>query len=151
MPAATIDPRSRLLDRIHEKQRDLKAYLRKFEPRSNRLTILSILGTGLAALLTAGPAVGGASFTAALTQALGTTSPSWRILCAAATVFSFLATTALSIHKVQDLTNKVSKAQSAHAQLEALETFMETTEISNTTATEQYAQIVRDVPYLQST
>ena len=151
MPASAIDSRSRLLDRIHEKQRDLKAYLQKFEPRSNRLTIFSILGTGLAALLTAGPAVGGASFTAALTQALGTTSPSWRILCAAATVFSFLATTALSIHKVQDLTNKVSKAQSARAQLEALETFMETTEISNTTATEQYAQIIRDVPYLQST
>lgn len=148
MPNPTPDSKNRLQDRIHEKQRDIKAYLKRFEPRSNRLTLLSIVGTGLAALLTAGPAVGGASFTSALTQALGTTSPSWRILCAGATVLSFLATTALSIHKVQDLTNKVSKAQSALAQLEALETFMDTTEIPIANATEQYAQIVRDVPYL---
>lgn len=150
MSAPAIDSRNRLLDRIHEKKRDLKSYLKKYEPRSNRLTLMSIVGTGLAALLTAGPAVGGASFTAALTQALGLTSPSWRILCAGATVFSFLATTALSIQKVQDLTNKVSKAQSAHAQLEALETFMDTTEIPVTNATEQYAQIIRDVPYLST-
>ncbi|MEP6833614.1 MAG: hypothetical protein ABJB74_09475 [Gemmatimonas sp.] len=150
MTAPSIDSRSRLLDRIHEKKQSLQAFLHNSGPRNNRLTVLSIVGTGLAALLTAGPAVGGASFTAAVTQALGTTSPSWRILCAGATVLSFLATTALSIQKVQDLPTKVSKAQSAHAQLEALETFMDTTEIPIANATEQYAQIIRDVPYLSA-
>ncbi|MGV3710762.1 MAG: hypothetical protein ACO1Q7_18210 [Gemmatimonas sp.] len=150
MPAASPDSRARLVERIHEKKAALRQYLAKFEPRNSRLTILSIVGTGLAALLTAGPAVGGASFTAALTQAIGSTSPSWRILCAGATVLSFVATTALSLQKMQDLSMKVSKAQSAHAQLEALETFMDTTEIQVTTATEQYAQIIREVPFVSA-
>ncbi|MEO7999389.1 MAG: hypothetical protein ABI852_18200 [Gemmatimonadaceae bacterium] len=148
MTNPTPDSKNRLLERIHEKKRDIKAYLKKFEPRGNRLMLLSIVGTGLAALLTAGPAAGGTSFTAALTKAMGTTSPSWRILCAGATILSFIATTALSLHKMGDLTNKVSKAQSALAQLEALETFMDTTELPITNATEQYAQIIRDVPYM---
>lgn len=148
MPTSPADTRERLLERIREKKRDIKAYITTFEPRSNRLTMVSIIGTGLAALLTAGPAVGGASFTQSLTAALGTTSPSWRWLCAAATVFSFLATTALAIHKMQDYTTKVSKAQSAHAQLESLEIFMDTTELPVATAADQYAQIIRDVPYL---
>ncbi len=148
MPAAASDTRERLRERIREKKQDIKAYIARFEPRSNRLTMMSIIGTGLAALLTAGPAIGGTSFTQAVTAALGTTSPSWRLLCAAATIFSFLATTALSIHKMQDYSTKVSKAQSAHAQLESLEIFMDTTEIPVPTAADQYAQIVRDVPYL---
>jgi hypothetical protein len=147
----TIDTREKLQQRIQEKQSQIKAFLVKAEPRSTLLTIASIVCSGVAALLTAGPAAGGPSFTQALTQALGTTpdtAPSWRLLCAAATVFSFFGTTMLAIYKVQDLANKVAKAQAAHARLEALETYLETTDIAMQKATEQYTQILQDVSFM---
>jgi hypothetical protein len=147
----TRDTREKLQQRIHEKQSQIQAFLSKIEPRSTVLTVTSIVCSGLAAILTAGPAAGGSSLTQALTQALGTapdTAPSWRLLCAAATVFSFLGTTTLSLYKVQDLANKVAKSQAANARLEALETCLETTDISIQQATNQYTQILQDVSFV---
>ncbi|HEX2225918.1 MAG TPA: hypothetical protein VHM64_02175 [Candidatus Binatia bacterium] len=142
------DNREKLQQRIREKQGQIQAFLAKAQPRTTRLAIASIVCAGLAGLLTAGPAAGGPSFTQALTETLGTTSPSWRLLCAAATVLSFLATTMLSIHKIQDLPDRVAKAQAAYSRLEAIETLLETTEISTSTAADQYAQIVHDVSFV---
>jgi hypothetical protein len=146
-----LDSRERLRQRIHEKKSQLKAYLSRVEPRSAWLTVASIVCSGLSALLTAGPAAGGPSLMQAVTQALGTspdTAPSWRLFCAAATFLSFLGATALAIYKVQDLANKVAKAQAANARLEALETFLETTDISVQKATDQYTQILQDVSFV---
>ncbi len=98
----TNNAREKLRLRIQEKKEQIQAFLAKTQPRSNRLTITSIVCAGLAGLLTAGPAAGGPSFTQAMTEMLGTTSPSWRLLCAAATILSFISTTTLAIHKVQD-------------------------------------------------
>jgi hypothetical protein len=143
----TLDGREKLQQRIRDKKDQIEEFLRKTQPRSDRLTIASIVSAGLAGLLTAGPAAGGPSFTQALTQTLGTTSPSWRLLCAAATILSFIATTALAVHKVQDLTNKVARAQAAHAKLEALETLLDTTDIPISKAADQFARIVPDVSF----
>ena len=139
--------REKLQHRIREKKSQVQMYLRKTQPRSDRLIIASIVCAGLAGMLTAGPAAGGPSFTQALTQVLGMTSPSWRLLCIVATVLSFIATTTIAIHKIQDLANKVAKAQAAHASLEALETLLETTDISNTKAAEQFGKIAHDVSF----
>jgi hypothetical protein len=147
----TIDTREKLQQRIHEKQAQIQAFLSKVEPRSTLLIVASIVCSGVAALLTAGPAAGGPSLTKAITEALGTapdTAPSWRLLCAAATVFSFLGTTTLAIYKVQDLANKVAKSQAANARLEALETSLETTDISMQKATDQYIQILQEVSFV---
>jgi anaerobic selenocysteine-containing dehydrogenase len=73
---------------------------------------------------------------------------SWRLFCAAAAVLSLIATTTLAIYKIQDLANKVAKAQAANARLEALETFLETTDISIEKATDQYTQILQDVSFV---
>jgi hypothetical protein len=143
-----LDTHEKLQQRIREKKAQLKAFLAQIEPRSTRLTIVSIVATGLAGLLTAGPAAGGPSFTQALTQALGTTSPSWRLLCAAATVLSFVATTTLAIHKIQDLANRVAKAQAAYARLEALEIVLETTGLSLPKAADQYTHILQEVAFV---
>jgi hypothetical protein len=147
----TIDTREKLQQRIREKKSQIRTFLSKIEPRSTFLTVASIVCSGLAALLTAGPAAGGPSLTQALTQALGTapeTAPSWRLLCAAATVLSFLGTTTLAIYKVQDLANKVAKSQAAKARLEALETYLAMTDISIHKATDQYSQVLQDVSFV---
>lgn len=140
--------RQRLQQRIREKKADIDLFLSKIGPRSSRLTIASILATGLAGLLTAGPAAGGPSFTQAITQAFSMTSPSWRLLCAAATLLSFVATTTLAIYKGQDLANRVAKAEAAVATLEALDTFVETTDISIEKAVEQYTQVLLGVAFV---
>jgi hypothetical protein len=142
------DPREKLRQRIREKKRQIEAFLARTEHRSNRLTIVGIVCAGLAGLITAGPAAGGPPLTQALTEVLGTTTPSWRLLCAAATVLSFLATTALAIHKIQDLPNRVAKAQAAYSRLEGLETLLDTTEIGTAKAAEQYTQVVHDLSFV---
>ncbi len=147
----TIDTREKFQQRIHEKKSQIRLFLSKAEPRSTWLTIASIVCSGLAGLLTAGPATGGPSLTQAVTQALGTspeTAPSWRLFCAAAAVLSFIATTTLAIYKIQDLANKVAKSQAANARLEALETLLETTNISIEKATAQYTQILQEVSFV---
>jgi hypothetical protein len=145
------DTRDKLRQRIHEKKSQIRVYLSRAEARSTWLTIGSIVCSGLAGLLTAGPAAGGPPLTQALTQALGTsaeTAPSWRLLCAAAALLSFLGATALTIYKVQDLANRVAKLQAASARIEALETFLETTNLSMQSATDQYIQVLQDVPFV---
>ncbi len=146
----TPDGRKKLKQRIREKKDHIETFLDRMQPRSNHLTLASIVCGGLAGLVTAGPAVGGPSFTQTVTETLGATSPSWRWLCAVATILSFLATTALAIHKIQDLANKVAKAQAAYGRLEALETLLETTDIPTAKAAEQYGQVVNDVSFVSS-
>jgi hypothetical protein len=140
--------RQRLQQRIRDKRSDLESFIAKSGPRTSRLTIAGIVATGLAGLLTAGPAAGGPSFTQAVSQAFGMTSPSWRLLCAGATVLSFVATTTLAILKGQDLANRVARAEAASATLEAIDTFLETTDIPVEKAAEQYTQVLLGVAFV---
>jgi hypothetical protein len=66
----------------------------------------------------------------------------------AATLCSFISTTALAVYKAQDLANRLAKAQGARARLEALSTFLEITDISVERAAAQYTQIVQDVEFI---
>ena len=89
-PASSED----LVRLIQQKRTQVEAFLATARPRKRRLLNTTIVGGSLAAALTAGPAVGGQSFTVWLTGVLGLTSPSWRILCGAASICSVLATVA---------------------------------------------------------
>lgn len=143
-----MDNREKLRKRIRIKQSRINDYLRKLEPRSNRLTVVGIVCGGLATLLTAGPAAGGESFTKALTKAIETTSPSWRLLCAAATLLSFVSTTAITLYKAQDLANRLAKAQSARARLEALDLVLDATGVAIDLATNQFEVIIQDIAFI---
>ena len=77
-----------LVTRIRQTRADLDAFLAAAVPRKRRLLNTTILGGSLAAALTAGPAVGGQSFTAWLTATLALESPSWRLLCGVASACS---------------------------------------------------------------
>ena len=147
-----VEAKQRLQQRITEKQRQVGEYIRSAEPRSGTLQILSAIMAGLAGLLTAGPAIGGPSLTRSLTEAFGTSpeaAPSWRLLCAAATVCSFVSTTALSIYRTQDIANRLGKAQAAKARLESLETFLDTTSLPVDKAVDEYTRVVQDVSFVR--
>lgn len=147
----TEDWRKRLRQRIRDRQFDLDSFINRAGPRNNRFTLFSIVATGVAGLLTAGPAAGGTPFTQALTRALGLTSPSWRMLCGGAAVLSFLAPTMLAILRSQDLANRVAKAEAASATLEALDTLLDTTDLDVEKAAAQYAQVLQGVAFIPTT
>ena len=145
------ESRDSLLTRIRDKRKRICAYMAATEVRSSRLTNTGIICSGLAALFTAGPAVGGQSLTRFLTQALGTSpeaAPSWRLLCAGATVLSFIATAAIAIYKSQDLAIRLAKAQAANAELEGLETAIEFNTVTIHEAVNLYNKYIEEVPFL---
>lgn len=126
---ADLSPQPPAPDRLLSElrlQRDLLArFLRRNQPRQQRLSTLAVAASSLAALLTAAPALGGPSFTTELTQLLGLQGPSWRLLCAAAALLSALASTCSQLLQGSRLEEKVSRCQSAMARLDALELGLE--------------------------
>ncbi|MCY0903883.1 hypothetical protein [Arthrobacter sp. H14-L1] len=57
----TEDPvlRQELSQRIQSRRANIRTLLQRARPRRNRLANLSIMGSAVAAVLTAGPAIGG--------------------------------------------------------------------------------------------
>jgi MFS family permease len=137
-----------LLSRIRKKRGDLDAFLSSAQPRKRRLLNTTIVGGSLAAALTAGPAVGGPSFTAFLTGALGLTSPSWRLLCAAASVSSIAATVATQLLKSNHVEENVARAQGCRAKLEVLDLGLAMGQIDAKQAAAEYLKCVEDSAFL---
>jgi MFS family permease len=137
-----------LLSRIRQKRGDLDAFLSSAQPRKRRLLNTTIVGGSLAAALTAGPAVGGPSFTAFLTGALGLTSPSWRLLCAAASVSSIAATVATQLLKSNHVEENVVRAQGCRAKLEVLDLGLAMGQIDSKQAAAEYLKCVEDSAFL---
>jgi len=137
-----------LLSRIRQKRGQLDAFLAAAQPRKRRLLNTTIIGGSLAAALTAGPAVGGPSFTAFLTGALGLTSPSWRLLCAAASVSSIAATIATQLLKSNHVEENVARAQGCRAKLEVLDLGLTMGQIEGKQAAAEYLKCVEDSAFL---
>src|SRR5438093_12055077 len=104
---------SEILGRINQQRAKVDAFLAAAVPRKRRLLNTTIIGGSLAAALTAGPAVGGQSFTAWLTGALGLTSPSWRLLCGGAAICSVMATAATQLLKSDNVEQNGKRGQRA--------------------------------------
>jgi hypothetical protein len=101
-----------ILGRIRAKRAEVERFLSAAVPRKRRLLNTTIVGGSLAPALTAGPAIGGQSFTAWLTMAMGLTSPSWRLLCGAASAASIMATVATQLLKSNNIEQNIGRAQS---------------------------------------
>jgi hypothetical protein len=136
-----------LLERVRAARLRVGSYVNKVEPRGNRLTSLGITCSALATLLTAGPAIGGESFTKAL-GAAGPNSPSWRILCGGAMMFSLAAAVATKLYKSHDIAARLSKAQACDAKLEAIETLIQVGQISLKDAAPRYEKFILEVPFI---
>jgi hypothetical protein len=139
-----------LVGRIRQKRLRLEAFLSAARPRKRRLLNTTILGGSFAAALTAGPAIGGQSFTAWLTAALGLGSPSWRLLCGAASVCSVMATVATQLLKSHNIEEHVARAQGCRAKLEVLEVGLTLGQLDLRQATTEYLKCVEDTAFLES-
>jgi MFS family permease len=139
-----------LLDRVRRKRIQLESYLSTARPRKRRLLNTTIVAGTCAAALTAAPAIGGPSLTSALTVALGLDSPSWRVLCAAASVCSIMATVATQLLKSQNVEEHVTRAQGCRAKLEVLEVGLTMGQLDTRQATSEYLKCVEDAAFLDA-
>jgi MFS family permease len=139
-----------LVARIKQKRTEIEAFLSAARPRKRRLLNTTIVGGTLAAALTAGPAVGGPSFTTWLTGALGLASPSWRVLCAAASLSSIMATVATQLLKSHNIEENVTRAQGCRAKLEVLEVGLTMGQLDLRQATTEYLKCVEDAAFLEA-
>ena len=89
--------------------------------KTGRLLTLAVVPGAMASALTAGPALGGKTFSDRLTTDLGLSSPIWQLLCAVAAPCALSATIATQLLKSQNPDERVARAQTALAKLEVID------------------------------
>ena len=136
----TTDSKDALLKRIGDKRAEIAAYLAKSQPRNRRLVNTAIVCSAVAAAMTAGPAFGGKTLTAWLTETLRLESPVWQLLCLVATLCSIAAAIATNMSKSHDIASKILRAQTGDARLEGLETLLELDQIDVAKASSLYVE-----------
>jgi hypothetical protein len=143
--------RRELLARIGTRRAAVQAFLRLNRPRIRRRANLTIVFSALAAVFTAGPAVGGESFSHSVQQGLGLGSDStvWRVLCLAALVVSIAAAVLTNIGKSEDAVGRLSTAEAANAELEGLTTMLEFGQLPVEEAVKLYQQYAVKIPFIE--
>ncbi|MFI5085453.1 MAG: hypothetical protein ACHP7K_05935 [Actinomycetales bacterium] len=146
------DIQQQLSARIKDKRDAISSFLGRARPRRNRLSNVSVVGSAVAALLTAGPAIGGQSFTSTVQGRLGLSDDSvvWRVLCLAALVFSVGAALATNLSNSKDLASQVTAAETCSAELEALQTSLDFGQLPVTEAVKLYQQYVSKVAFVDA-
>ena len=141
---------SQLLSRIKKRRRSIDAYLRAARPRSERLTWVSVISSALAAVLTAGPALGGKPFNDSLASSLQIDGPSgiWRPLCILAMVVSVIAAISANLSKSKNAEARIISAEACNAQLEGLQTMVEFEQVSLEDAVDLYQQYISKIPFV---
>lgn len=142
------DGKQALLQNIIAKRGDIAGYLKKNEPRNNRLINISIICGAVAAALTAGPGIGGGGFIDSAKSMLSFGLPVWQVLCLAATMLSVFAVVANGKLKSQDLTLKIAGARSCNSKLEGLQLMLETGQMDIEQATPLYAQYLTEISHI---
>ena len=145
--AAEVD----LIEEIAHQQESVDTYLDSAKPRFSRLTMVSILGSAVAAALTAGPAMGGPPFTDQVRALLSLSEQStvWRVLCLGATLLSIAAAVAVNLMKADDLSAHVAAAEAARTHLRALRIRLGGGE-DTPQARDELADIVTSVPFVDT-
>ncbi|MBA5689409.1 hypothetical protein [Rugamonas apoptosis] len=138
-----------LAKRLHEKRAQIAAFNHKASARGAGLTNTGIIASALAAMLTAAPAVGGLRLTQALGSA-GENSPSWRILCAVASLCSLAAAIATNLLRTHDIAARLAKAQAVDARLEGLELLVELRQLTLKDATARYESAIPEVAFIST-
>jgi hypothetical protein len=142
--------RRELLARIDTRRAAVQAFLRENRPRIRRRANLTIVLSVLAAAFTAGPAVGGDSFSRSVQQGLGLSTDSivWRVLCVAALLVSVAAAVLTNIGKSEDAVGRLSTAEAANAELEGLTTLLEFGQLPVEEAVKLYQQYAVKIPFV---
>jgi MFS family permease len=143
--------RAQLRAQIETRRAGITAFLHDVRPRRNRLTNISIVSSALAAVLVAGPALGGPAFTNGVKEELSIATPAgvWRPLCVAALIVSLVSVISANLSKSQDLAARVTAAEVCSTELEGVATSLQFGHLSVEEAAEQYHQSVTKIPFVE--
>jgi hypothetical protein len=146
------DHRQDLLDMIDVRRTGIECYLRKARPRRRRLVTVAAVSSAMAAALTAGPALGGQTFTSTVADGLALPSQAlvWRGLCLFALVASVIAAIATNLVRSHDSERRIAGAEAANVELEGLRTRAEFGKLTVDDAAQQYEQSVRKIPWVDA-
>lgn len=146
------EARQKLSERIGEQEAAIRAYLRRERPRRNRLLNLSVWGSVLAAILTAGPAFGGTRFTSAVQVvfSLQESSAVWQILCLSAVLLSGTAALATNLASSHSVAARVTAAETCNAQLGALQVALDLGYLDPEDALKLFQQYVTQVSFIDN-
>ena len=148
--ADDADLRRDLMSRIDARRAAVQAFLRSQRPRTRRRSTLTLVLSSLAALFTAGPAVGGETFAVGVQHALGLPSDSvvWRVLCLLALLVSVGSAVLTNMSKSQDDVARLSIAEAANAELEGLSSLLQFGQLGVADAVKLYQQYTVKIPFV---
>jgi hypothetical protein len=144
------DLRRELLWRIDARRASVQAFLRENRPRTRRLATITVVLSSMAAVFTAGPALGGEPFAQSVQNALGLVSDSyvWRTLCLLALVVSVGAAVLTNIGKSNNDMAKLSSAEAANTELEGLSSLLHFGHLSVEDGVKLYQQYSAKIPFV---
>lgn len=145
------DMRQELLGRIAARRVSIDDYLRVARPRGNRLINTAIVSSAVAAVLTAGPALGGETFSNGVAKGLSLPSDSyvWRTLCFLALGVSLVSAISTNLSRSHDTARRITAAEAVNAELEGLQTLVEFGQMPVADAVKLYQQYVTKIPWVE--
>ena len=140
-----------LLTRIEMRRAAIQAFLRANRPRIRRRSNVTIVLSALAAVFTAGPALGGETFAGSVQKVLGLSTDSlvWRVLCLGAMLVSVGAAVMTNIAKSQDSDARLSTVEAVNAELDGLGSLLHYGHLSVDDAVKLYQQYTAKVPFVE--
>jgi hypothetical protein len=142
-----------LLWRIEARRASIQAYLREHRPRTRRRATITVVLSSLAALFTAGPALGGEPFAQSVQDSLGLASDSyvWRTLCFLTLLVSIASAILVNLGKANDEVAKLSSAEAANTELEGLTGLLQYGRVSLEDGSKLYQQYIVKIPFVDDT
>jgi hypothetical protein len=147
----TNQQRRDLLTRIEARRYGAALYLRQNRPSIRRRANVTIILSSLAAVFTAGPAIGGENFAGAVQNALHLSSDSyvWRTLCLLALLVSIGAAIMTNLAKSHEAAiNRLTTAEAAKAELEGLSSLIEFGHLSLDDAAKLFHDYSVKIPFV---
>lgn len=144
------DLRRDLLWRIEARRASVQAFLREHRPRTRRRATITVVLTSLAAVFTAGPALGGEPFAETVADVfdLSAEASVWRLLCLLALLVSVAAAVLTNIGKAQDDVARLASAEAANTELEGLSSLLQFGHLTVEDGVKLYQQYNAKIPFV---
>jgi hypothetical protein len=135
---------------IATRRDSIRSILERTVRARHRLGLVSTVGSAVAAAATAGPALGGKTFTAWLVETLSLQAPAWQLLCGLAAVCSISAAIANQLSKSQKLDERAIAAQAVYAKLERLHVGLTLGEAAHARTSQEFLACLEEVAALEA-
>ena len=139
-----------LVWRVEARRASIQNYLRSNRPRTRRRATITVVLSSLAALFTAGPALGGEPFAQSVQNSLGLASDSyvWRTLCFLTLLVSIGSAVLVNLGKADDEVTKLASAEAANTELEGLTGLLEYGRVTLEDGAKLYQQYIVKIPFV---